>query len=52
VGTPGAFGYLHTLLDHNVDNHVVERVVSSAYPLSAPKQRVRYIAELRCRATG
>lgn len=52
IGTPSAFGYLHTLLDHNVDAHVVERVVSSAYPLSGPKQRVRYIAELRAEGHG
>src|SRR5206468_1134183 len=37
TGTSSAFGYLHTLLDHNVDDHVIERVVSSAYPLTAPK---------------
>ena len=38
---------LHTLFDHNVEDHVVERVVSSAYPLSAPEGRRRYIAEFR-----
>ena len=44
---PSAFGMLHALLDHNVQEHVVERVVSSALPISAPRGRVRYIAEFR-----
>lgn len=44
---PSAFGMLHALLDHNVSDEAVERVVSSAYPLRAPKNRVRYIAEFR-----
>lgn len=44
---PSAFGMLHALLDHNVEDHVVERVVSSAFPISAPRGRVRYIAEFR-----
>ena len=47
AATPSAFGMLHTLFDHNVEDHVVERVVSSAFPLSAPRGRRRYIAELR-----
>jgi hypothetical protein len=29
AGTKSAFGFLHALLDHNVDDHVIERVVSS-----------------------
>lgn len=49
---PGAFGWLHALFDHNVDDHVVERVVSSAFPLRAPKGRFRYIAELRVSGHG
>lgn len=49
---PSAFGWLHTLLDHNVADHTVERVVSSAYPLTAPRGRVRYIAELRVEGYG
>ena len=44
---PSAFGMLHALLDHNVQDHVIERVVSSAFPISAPGGRVRYIAEFR-----
>ena len=52
VGTSSAFGYLHALLDHNVADHVIERVVSSAYPLTAPNGRVRYIAELRVQGRG
>jgi hypothetical protein len=44
---PSAFGMLHALIDHNVSDEVVERVVSSAFPLRAPRQRVRYIAEFR-----
>lgn len=52
VGTSSAFGYLHALLDHNVEDHVIERVVSSAYPLTAPTGRVRYIAELRVEGHG
>ncbi|WP_252437874.1 hypothetical protein [Pseudonocardia humida] len=47
-----AFGWLHGWLDDNVDDHVIERVVSSALPLSAPRDRVRYIAELRVRGHG
>ena len=47
AATRSAFGMLHTLFDHNVEDHVVERVVSSAYPLSAPQGRRRYIAEFR-----
>lgn len=38
---------LHALLDHNVHEHVIERVVSSALPISAPHGRVRYVAEFR-----
>ena len=49
---PSAFGWLHTLFDHNVDDHVVERVVSSAFPLRAPRGRFRYIAELRVEGRG
>ena len=37
---PSAFGMLHALIDHNVSDEVVERVVSSAFPLRAPRQRV------------
>jgi len=44
---PGAFGWLHASLDHNVSDEAIERVVSSAHPLSAPQRRVRYIAEFR-----
>lgn len=44
---PSAFGMLHALLDHNVEDHVIERVVSSALPISGPRGRVRYIAEFR-----
>lgn len=51
AGPPG-FGWLHALLDHNVDDHVVERVVSSAYPIRAPGGRFRYIAELRVEGRG
>jgi hypothetical protein len=32
---PGAFGMLHALVDHNVEDIVIERVVSSAYPRTA-----------------
>lgn len=46
------FGWLHALYDHNVSDTAVERVVSSAYPISAPKGRVRYIAELRVEGRG
>jgi hypothetical protein len=49
---PGAFGWLHTLLDHNVDDHVVERVISSSYPRTAPRSRFRYSAELRVEGHG
>ena len=49
---PSAFGWLHALVDHNVDDHVIEQVVSSAYPLRAPKGRIRYIAELRVSGHG
>lgn len=49
---PRAFGWLHALIDHNVADHTVERVVSSAYPLTAPRGRVRYIAELRVEGYG
>lgn len=49
---PSAFGWLHALIDHNVDDHVIERVVSSAYPLTAPRGRIRYIAELRVHGHG
>jgi hypothetical protein len=52
TGTSSAFGYLHALLDHNVDDHVIERVISSAYPLTAPQNRIRYIAELRVEGHG
>jgi hypothetical protein len=47
-----AFGWLHALQDHNVSDEVIERVVSSAYPLSAPQQRRRYIAEFRVEGRG
>lgn len=49
---PSGFGWLHALQDHNVDDHVIERVVSSAFPLTAPKTRFRYIAELRVDGHG
>jgi hypothetical protein len=49
---PSAFGWLHALFDHNVGDHVVERVVSSAFPMSAPRGRVRYTAELRVEGRG
>jgi hypothetical protein len=49
---PSAFGWLHALQDHNLDDHVIERVVSSAYPITAPKSRFRYIAELRVDGRG
>ncbi|MDQ4116467.1 MAG: hypothetical protein M3235_05825 [Actinomycetota bacterium] len=49
---PSAFGWLHALIDHNVDDHVIERVVSKAYPLTGPRGRVRYIAELRVEQRG
>ena len=41
------FGFLHALRDHNVSDHAVERVVSSAFPLTAPRGRVRFIAYFR-----
>jgi hypothetical protein len=44
---PGAFGWLHATIDHNVDDHVIERITSSSYPRTAPRGRVRYSAELR-----
>lgn len=44
---PGAFGWLHTLQDHNVEDHTIEKVVSSATGISAPNRRKRYIAEFR-----
>lgn len=44
---PSAFGMLHALLDHNVQEHVIERVVSSAFPIGTSRGRVRYIAEFR-----
>lgn len=44
---PGAFGWLHASLDHNVGDDAIERVVSSAYPITAPNRRFRYIAEFR-----
>jgi len=46
------FGWLHALQDHNVSDLAVERVVSSAYPITAPRERVRYIAELRVEGRG
>lgn len=49
---PGAFGWLHALFDHNVDDHVIERIVSSARRLTAPGKRFRYIAELRVQRRG
>lgn len=49
---PGAFGWLHASLDHNVSDEAIERVVSSAYPLTAPKNRYRYIAEFRAADHG
>ncbi len=42
-----AFGMLHALVDQGVEEHVVERVVSSALPMSSSRGRVRYIAEFR-----
>lgn len=44
---PGAFGWLHALQDHNVEDHTIEKVVSSATGISAPNRRKRYIAEFR-----
>jgi hypothetical protein len=35
-----------------VSDTAIERVVSSAYPISAPRGRVRYIAELRVEGHG
>ena len=49
---PGAFGWLHALLVHNVDDHVIERVVSSSHPRTAPRNRFRYSAELRVEGYG
>lgn len=49
---PSAFGWLHALFDHNVDDHVIESVISSAYPLTGPRGRVRYVAELRVEGRG
>lgn len=49
---PSAFGWLHTLQDHNVSDDAVERVVSSAYPISAPERKQRYIAEFRVEGHG
>jgi hypothetical protein len=46
------FGWLHALQDHNVSDEAIERVVSSAYPISAPKRRQRYIAEFRAEGHG
>lgn len=44
---PSAFGMLHALLDHNVQDHVVERVISSSYPRTTSRGRLRYSAEFR-----
>jgi hypothetical protein len=52
ASTPSAFGMLHTLFDHNVEDHVVESVVSSAFPRTAPQQRVRFSAEFRAAGGG
>lgn len=49
---PSAFGMLHALLDHNVQDHVVERVISSAYPRTGPRGRLRYSAEFRSAGVG
>jgi len=49
---PSAFGWLHALQDHNVSDEVIERVVSSAYPITAPHRRQRYIAEFRVEGRG
>ena len=51
------FGYMHAFVDHNVSDEVIERVASSAYPLSAPRRpgggdRRRYIAEFRSAGHG
>jgi hypothetical protein len=51
-GRAGAFGWLHALLDHNVDDHVIERVIGSSYPRTAPRNRFRYSAELRVDGHG
>lgn len=40
-----AFGWLHALQDHNVEDEVIERVVSSAYPVTGPDKKWRYTAE-------
>lgn len=41
------FGWLHVQQDHNLDDTAIERVVSTAYPLTAPHGRKRYIADYR-----
>ena len=52
ASTPSGFGMLHALFDHNVEDHVVERVVSSSYPRTGPQGRVRYSAEFRAAKHG
>jgi hypothetical protein len=47
-----AFGWLHASFDHNVDDHVMERILSSSYPRTAPAGRTRYSAELRAEGHG
>lgn len=49
---PSAFGWLHALQDHNVSDEAIERVVSSAHPISGPERRRRYIAEFRVEGQG
>ena len=49
---PSGFGMLHTLFDHNVEDHVVERVISSSFPRTASLGRVRYSAESRAAGQG
>lgn len=49
---PSAFGWLHALQDHNVEDHTIEKVVSSATGITAPNRRIRYIAEFRSNNHG
>ena len=52
ASAPSAFGMLHALLDHNVEDHVIERVISSAYPRTTSRGRLRYSAEFRSKGAG
>lgn len=42
-----AFGWLHALQDHNVEDEVIERVVSSTLPRTAPDKKFRYTGVFR-----